>query len=778
MINMKNQNKLVIRKLKKHFFSSFLAIVLIVGIGSGFYVTFRTIRMQYENCAEQYYKDYSLADYTVYGRGFDQADPETVKGITGVKEAYGRFSADFSSGENTLRVLSYNENMAINRLYIYEGGNQIKENECLLNEKYAEANALKLGDSIGISMKGKVYDFKIAALVSSPEYVYLAQSVSIPMADPHKFGIVYLKDTFFKNVLKESDNQIVAMFDHQADSKTLADAIKKSPISPKIENSILKEKQISYTSYEDDLTQINSFAFIFPVIFFMIGAMVIYVLQRRTIKNERKQIGIMKAIGLRDSKIMWMYTKSCVLIAIAGCALGYALSYGMSSMILSLFSSMFEIPGLAFRFFPSLLLYSLGITLLVCVVSNLIGIKSVMRIRPAEAMHAERPRRGKRILLERIQPIWHRLSFNTRYALKSSLRNKGRFFAVILGMTATVTLCVFSFGFNDSFSNLISTHYDHFIKYDISANLSGTPLNQNSKISALSGVKKCQTALLLPVNLENGTFTYDLNLLCADSNFDSMDLRTKDKDKIILGEGIILPVWVADQLHIQKGDFIKFSSPSDSFKEFSAQVTALSDQVSGFFAYTSFTFFEKVTNQASGFNTMFIQSNGNVNELKSQIEKIEGVTSVSTIGDDKQTLLDLLKTINTLIMVLIGFAVVLGIAVLYAVSIINLTTRNYEFNLLKVMGYTTKSIMHAIIKENILQMLLAIPLGFFMGFAVIGAVKGEFSSDSFMLIPHIDSVSYLYAALILIAVVSLIALFSIRFINKINVVEGIKERDE
>ncbi len=688
--------------------------------------------------------------------------------------------ADYKSGEATLRTVStpYKGNL-INKTYIYEGRQIENDSECLLLKKYADVHGLKMGDNIDINIQNKVHNFKITGLIASPEYVYLARSESVPMADPHHFGVMYISESFFKNSLAGEYNQINVMFDSEADNTEAARRIKETLKPKKILYDIFKSGQTSYKMYKEDLKQIDSFTYIFPVVFFFIGAMMIYVMQKRNIVKERKQIGIFKAMGLSDMEVLILYTKYAVIIAFLGSIGGCLLSVTLGDYILNIFGEMLEIPELVFALHLDLWVIAFVLALTVCVFSNFIGIKTVLKISPAEAMHAEKPKSGRKIFLENIKPLWNSFSFNTRYSLKTSLRNKGRFFTVVFGMTAAVALTVFALGFNDSFSYMINNHYDKFTKYDLSVNIQTVPLEKDIDIVSLPGVEKYAKATILPAKLEIGGKKLDYPLLITETDFDMLDLKNNKGEMIHPQDGIVLPEYVANKLDVAKGDKVKISSPGGSFNDVEVFVSDMSIQASGFYIYTDYRFVEKEFDiEKMIYNTVFIRAHGDIKELTQRINDSKSVISTTSKEQDKNIQIKLLDTISFMIQILIAFAVVLGIAVLYAVGIINLTARSYEFIVLKVMGYSTKDIMFAYLKEIFLQIIISIPFGFLSGNLILLGIQDEFSNDSFALTPHIYTESYLLAALLLIVISAVVMLLSIGFINRLDIVEGLKAREE
>ena len=773
------ENKLLVRRIKRQL-PQIIAAALIIAIGAAFFVTLKTVLLQYEKVTEEYFTEYSLADYTIYGTGFDKEDISKISHLKGVKSVQGRFTGDYRVGNAVMRVLSTPiGGNQVNRPYIYEGRYIESDDECMLLKKHADAYRLKVGDTIELKVQNQKYNLRISALITTPEYVYLAQSESVPMADPYDFGVMLVSEGIFNSRLDSIYNEINILFDSETDATNTADNIK-NILKPKgIMNDVLKDNLISYKMYQDDLTQIDTFAYIFPVIFFIIGAMIIYVMQKRNIAKERKQIGIIKALGFSDTQVLLLYTKNALIIALIGSISGCLMSIAFGDYVLNAFRYMFDVPGLAFAYHLDLWLIVLLASVLVCILSNFVGIKLILKINPAEAMHAEKPKSGKRIFIENIKPLWHNLSFNTRYALKTSLRNKGRFFAVIFGMTAAVSLTVFALGFSDSFDHLINKHYNNFTRYDLAVNTHATPFDKDLDILTLPGVVKTAKTVILPVNIESESKKSSYPLLVVENDFDMLDLKNHRGETITIGEGVVLPAYVAGKLGVTKGDTVRISSPGNIFDAIEATITDLSAQASGFHIYSSFDFIKReLSLDEVVYNNVLLKTEGSVKELSQLLDKNKNVLGTTSIEQDKNTLLKLLDTIGFLINTLIIFAIVLGVAVLYAVGIINLSARSYEFIVLKVMGYSTRDIVLACLKETLLQITIAIPLGFGLGNLIIFGIKDEFSNDFLAVTPHIYRESYLYAILLLITISILLMLFSVRFIRRLNMIEGLKLREE
>lgn len=779
MKNLKKENNLFLKKVTRRPLQ-LLTISLIVAIAVGFFITMRTIAVQYEKTATQYYKDYSLADYTVSGRNFSQQDIKKLDNITGITDVQSRTSILIDKDESQLIALSFlaDEEILINKPYFYEG-RPAAENECMISKRYADVYGYKTGDNITLTIGKKECTFTITALVATSEYVYMVKDGTMPFSDPSDLGFLYISQGKLQELTGIQSNQILFIFDKDTGIAELTNEIKRI-LNGKTVSDVLKEDQISYANYEADLIQIGSFAIIFPLIFFLVSVMIIYVVQKRNIAKDRKQIGILKAMGLPNRKIVGIYLKYCCLIAVIGSLGGSLISLFIGDFILSAMTGMFEAPTLHFVFMPQYWIWAMVLSLVVCVCSGLLGVKSILKINPAKAMHAEKPRRGKTILLERIVPLWRRLSFNTRYALKSMLRNKGRFFAMVTGMAACVMLCVFSFGFSDSFDYTINNHYDNLIKYDIMAVVDQQPLDAVNHIEELQGITQSERVFTSEIKLSKGENEEKLSLVAFHRPTDMFNINNPGGTSITPSKGAIIPAPAAQALSAKKGDTLTVSFNNGNHQSFTVTVQDICEQNADFTLYMDYSYFKACSGQTEDlYNTFLIKSDpSKTDTLYHKIKETDGIRMSTSVSQSKTMLLKALNAIDFLTVTLIIFAVLLGIAVLYSVSLISLTARSYEFLLLKVMGYSRAQTMLALVKQTAVQIVFGAPLGMLLGNLILYGIKDEFSTASLSPVIYIYPESYLWSVLILICVSAFTLFTASRFIGKLDIVEGLKDREE
>jgi putative ABC transport system permease protein len=280
MVMNKTMIRLMFRKMR-HQLPQLIGMGLLVLIGAAFFVTLYTIYLSYDEHANQLFTSQGYADVTYYG-SFDGNDVTTVEAKDGIRKAHGRIVQDFREKDVTLRVISLTD--GINMPYIYNGILPKASNECAVIKKHAEARDIGLGDTIMVNGQS----LKVTAIVASPEYVYLSQNERALMAEPNRFGVIFVVEEFFEG----SYTEIVALGDIQNEG-----AVKTGEAIGAV-RTVMQKDQLNYVLFEADLKQIRTFAFIFPLIFALLIIVIIYVMIKRTIALERRQIGVCKALGV------------------------------------------------------------------------------------------------------------------------------------------------------------------------------------------------------------------------------------------------------------------------------------------------------------------------------------------------------------------------------------------------------------------------------------------------------------------------------------------------
>ena len=783
------KTKLLLRKINKQL-AIFISAVFIVTLAVLFFVAVKTVYRDFKLSAENYFEDNLLDDLVLFGI-FSEDDIKTIKDINGVERAEGkhRFQGKIEKIENETEEEKENKESIdtiiygtddkytrINKPYVYKGKYILETNEIAINKNFADARSLEIGDEIELNFNNKTETFIIASLVSYPNYVFLFKDGASTVSKLEDFAVVEINEEHFKYI---PYNSIYIKYKENVNRVNIENLIR-IKLKQKIFYFTDREQSVNYVNYEQTLLQIDSFSYICPAILLLMAILLLYIIQRRNVAVERKQIGIMKAIGLTDASIMFMYIKYSFLVSFFGILLAFISAKIILPSIFEQLTKIFDMPNFTYNTYFDLWIIAGAIILFVCILSNLLAAISILKLNPAQSMRGEPPKGGGKNFIENLS-VWNKFSFNTRYAIKNASRSITRYFASLWGMFAAISMTIFAQGFNNSFDYFLSTLYQKFALYDIKATINPTKWEEDLEIITNDIVKSYDKAAIYQSRIYPAFKSESENLyiptLIYKDNFSSLDIPENENPE----DTIMIPKYLADRLNIKENDYIgiELYALGNTISRI-VKCGKFVEQQGMFFVYMDKKFAEEEFDISDDYNNIFFTKKENVSdeEIKEILDDSEDISYYSFVNDEYTANKNQIATIYLLVQILIFIAFLLGATSLYGVGVITLATRRYEFTLLKVMGYTTKEIMIASLKETITQIIIAIPTGIAAGYGILYLVKKPFSSKLFSFVPHIYDESYIYAILLLITAIFLVSIMSAHYVNKLDMVEGLKDREE
>lgn len=765
----------------KYQLGAVLAVMVIIGVAIGFYSTLKAASDVYQTAGERHFATNNMPSGIIAGQDFTTADRTTALQVAGVQavELRSRIAAKqvaSPKGDKRIRVHSYDTtDPKVNIPYIYQGRSPNNPDECLLHERYARANEIAIGDTVTVNLHGSTDSCTVVGLATTPEDAYLTATETSLLSDPAEFGVVYV-DTEFISRNKLPFTELAILVSENSSLSETVDAVADSLPAHQVTRVTKRDEIYSYSAFKADVQQFAVFAYIFPTTFFIIAAVVIYVSQRRNVLRDRRQIGVLKAMGLTDGEITRHYLLYALTVVFGGIGVALALNLAAGPWLVNKFNNVLDVPGFSYPGPFGYLLWPILFAIVLCLVSSFLAVRRVVQIPPAEAMHAEKPPAGRDLLLQKTA-LWDKLHFNTRYSIKAALRNRGRFWATVAGMTATVALLVTSSGFMDSFLAMTSQHFDKEAAYDLTVEMAQPQALYNTPAWLTNNSESYEKVLALPVNLGESEETMLLSV--SDTPYAMRNFTDATGHSPEPGDGIVLPDYFADSLGLAVGDTIHVSTHNKQLDD-DLTVTGITEQTIGFTGLMTYDTARKHGIESESYNLIYlrVKPGASVAEAKEIIEKETVVASVSSTEDDKASMLNLTKVFYQYIIMLVLFSLLLGVATLYSIASISLLARQYEFILLRVMGYSRGEIIRAYTKELLLQAVVALPVGFALGYVLINTVDSAFSTESMIFRAHIAPLTYLYAALLLLAIIGVVILEAWRQLNKQKLVEGVKAREE
>lgn len=547
---------------------------------------------------------------------------------------------------------------------------------------------------------------------------------------------------------------------------------------PDAEWTILSRK-MHYSSYmyEGTIDQMQSIGLIFPLLFFLVAALVCMTTMTRLVDEERGQIGIFSALGFSKAKIISKYLTYALLASVCGSAIGLVI--GMSlfpTVIYSTWRLMYNLPAINLHLpIDIALLGVLSFTVLMLAVTYMVVRNSLKEV-PAQLLRPKAPKNASKVFLEKIGPIWSRLSFTSKITARNLIRYKSRFFMTIIGVAGCTGLLVAGFGIKDSISDIINIQYKEVFDYtntisleddrniDDILNLLYADSNNEQVVPFLEYASKVYFNEEKTISVH----VYD------DRQIDRvMNLRTlKDKQELnIHGNGVVISEKYAKVNGIEVGDEIQIES-KDGIKA-NVLVDGICELYFQHYLFMSKELYEESFNETLHYNSIAVKAIDS-SYLEQELQGVEGINNIidfTPMIDNFQNMIDALDFIILVIIISSGS---LAFVVLFNLTEINISERIREIATIKVLGFNDHEVNSYIFKEIILLTVLGALVGLPLGKVEHNLIMTVIDMEMVMFGMNISFMSYLYAFLITIVFTALVLFSMSKVLKKVKMVESLK----
>ena len=484
--------------------SQFITILLMVMIGVMVYAGIEAYMDGMTETALRFYTDNNLQDINVLGKSFTTNELDDIKNIDNVNDAERKLVLNMVSNDDSDKsyLVSIIESNNISKFYVDDGISFDKDKSGVwLDYFYAKENKIKVGDKISFKYDNYVFNEEVLGIVYIPDHLYDVKDASQLMPNHKNYGIVYMsvnemEDFIKNNVKKEFENSIgMSIDDAKFDelnpdfnyldyvpfNYVMVDVNKKSNVNfvkNKIEDSIDNalaiisiEDTTSYAMYQGEIDEGRAYVGIFSFLFLFIAMLSVITTMTRVVKNQKLQIGTLKALGFSKSKITLHYIGYGFWVSLVGAIMGILLGkYFLGSVFLNLEMSFFEIPN--GRVYINSSTYLVGISVVIgCAIITLITCYRELRKKPADSLRNEIPKVKKGSLNITTKGIFKNLGFSSKWNLRDILRNKFRTITGVIGIVGCCTLIVCALGMLNSMNYFIKLQFDDLYNFDYKLSL-------------------------------------------------------------------------------------------------------------------------------------------------------------------------------------------------------------------------------------------------------------------------------------------------------------------
>ena len=543
-----------------------------------------------------------------------------------------------------------------------------------------------------------------------------------------------------------------------------------------------------YSGYGDNADRMKAIGEVFPLIFFLVAALISLTTMTRMVEEERTLIGTLKALGYSKKSIAAKYLGYAVLATLTGGIFGVMIGEKiLPYIIITAYKIMY-------RHLPDVEIpYNLYYGVLACVAALLCTVAATifscmkeLKEQAAELMRPPAPKQGKRVFLEYIPFLWKRLNFTWKSTVRNLMRYKKRFFMTIFGIGGCMGLMLVGFGLKDSISSIVPLQYEDIQLYDGNVILQSDVTMQEKQevyeaLEKNSQVVATAEDLLQKITIEHDGVSKEVYLNVPEnvekfSDFVVLQDRTTKEKYQLTDKGTVLTEKMAKELGVSAGDTVTIKEENE--KERTVKISQICENYMSHYLYMTPAVYKAAYGKEPEYNSIYYRTEGRTTKEAESVGeaalKLDGALSVSYTTELRQQVDDMLQSLDIVIVVLIISAGMLAFVVLYNLNNINITERKRELATLKVLGFYDKEVTEYVYRENILLTLIGSVFGMLLGKILHRFIIVTVEIDSVMFGRNINTISFVYAFLLTV-VFSLFVNGVMYFkLKKINMVESLK----
>ena len=750
--------KKMLRDIAKHktqflsiFLMAFLGVFVFAGVGG------ESVGLEVNS--NNFYQDTNLADGWIYSANLDDDFVNHVNNLSPTTQSERQLVIDsvgnFSNDPDI--TLHFVENNTISKFYLIEGYefNLSDEDGVWLDISFAEAHNLSVGDNISFTFNNITIEKEIRGIGYSPEYVYHASTSSV-IPDFSKIGFAYMSYEAFPmddvpyNVLNVKFTGNATEYDNLLSDEMDGDY---NSFVPQSEHS-------SVSQFSEEMDQHKMMGDIFPVVFILIAMLILLTTMTRIIAHQRTQIGILKANGFKNRSIILHYVSYGFWLVLVGSILGLIIGpMTLPQLFYPSMSATYKLPSWD-PVWSMNFVYVAALMIILSLLVSYFAVRSISNENPADTIRPKAPKISSSGFVEKFG-FWNRLSFNVRWNYRDAKRNKFRALMTIVGVMGCSALLVCAFGMYDGMNDLKEWEYSQINHYDSKLIIDeGTDI---SEINEVADEVNGDIIMESPIEIEfNNTKKSGSLLVLNDTelitptDYDWNEVEIAD-DEVSISQKM------ADLLGVGVGDTVRWHIMGSDQWVNTTIGKIHADPISQGFIMSA----EQLEDLDVNYTPTSIITAEHVDKNYSIIKATNSMVDMTSSWDE------LTESMWLLIYILIFFAALLAVIVLYNLGLLSFTEIEREIATLKVLGFKTSALRKLLLTQNLwftaIGFILGLPVGYF-----ILDIMWKSSGDSFYILPSISLSNFLLTAAITFTLSILVNLMFSRKIKKLDMVESLK----
>ncbi|MBU2027633.1 MAG: ABC transporter permease [Proteobacteria bacterium] len=767
------------------------AITLVVISGVATFIMFISTIDSLSLTRDTFYREYRFADVFINLKRAPESLKEKMEQVPGVDQVETRVSAYVKLDVRgfpepvTGKIISIPDDgkPLLNRLYIKRGrlADPAKDNEAVINENFAQAHGFNLGDRFAAIINGKWKELTITGIALSPEFVLIMRPEAMS-PDFKRYGILWMG----RKALSKSYDMDGAFNDV---ALTLHPDAKLNDVLGELDHIVeryggfgayARKDQISHRLLNEEFKQLQRSSEIFPTIFICVAAFLLNVVMSRTINTQREQIAALKAFGYNNIDIGIHYAKLVVLIISAGLVGGIAAGIWFGKMLGGIYMEVYRFPHLLYTLHPWVIITAVLISIASALVGTMHALWRAAKQPPAEAMRPEPPAQYRVTLIEKTG-IGRWLTQPSRIIVRNVERKPVRTFLSIIGIAVACATMISSGFFKDAVAFMVNVQFVRSQKEDIKvAFVEPTSRKAVYELKELPGVHHAETFRTVPARFRSGNRSYKtaINGIEPESRLHLL-LDTELKPISLPPSGIVLNEYLGNFLGVKAGDLLTVEVLEGSKPIRQVPVVALVKLYLGVMGYMDLTALNRLMREGDAISGAYLVTDPLHSEKLYRnfihMPRISGTVlrrnEIRNFQEVQAKGMLFFTFIATLMACSISFGVV------YNSARIALSERSRELSSLRVLGYTRGEISYILLGELGIITLIAIPLGFIIGYWLCAYIAQALASDLFRVPLVIETKTYSLAAAVVLASASVSGLIVRHKLDHLDLVEVLKTRE-
>jgi putative ABC transport system permease protein len=768
-----------------------VSITLVIACGILTVVAMRGVYESLRDSRELYYRQSRFADvWSSLKRAPDRLR-ERIEKIPGVAAVQTRVELEATldvpgrSAPARGHVVSVPDRgeAALNVVHLLRGRplSPGRASEVLVSEAFAGANGLEPGDTLRAVINGHLQALEIAGIALSPEYVYELPPGAI-FPDNERFGVLWMRRGTI-GPLYDMDgafNSVALSLAPDASERAVITRLDRLLAPYGGLGAYGRDQQVSHLTLEGELQQDRTTSTVIPAIFLGVAAFLVNMVLTRLIALERGEIAVLKAFGYTDREVARHYLGFALAAALAGALLGTGLGIWFGHGMVRLYQDFFRFPDLRFHGSPGLILASVAVSTAAATLGAFGAVHRAVRLPPAEGMRPEPPARFRPGPLERAG-FGRFLPASGRMILRNVERRPVRALLSAVAVACAVALLMVGMFMFDGVAFLMHLQFDVIQREDFTVTfVRPVPAAARLELERLPGVIRAEGFRALPARLRAGPRSRTVSITGMEVGMQMRRLvSTSGREQPLPPEGLVLSRSLAERLAVGSGDRVRVEVLEGARPTRTLRVAGVVDELMGLSAYMEEGALHRLAGEGRVLSGAYLRVDPSHRaELGAVLKRLPVISGISSPGSmlaafQKQLKESLLITVGFLVV----FAGVIAMGIVYNGARIALSERGRELASLRVLGFTRREVATMLLGEQSLVTLLAIPLGWGLGYLLAALLATALETESYRIPLVVGARTYAWSALIVVAAAAISGMLVRRRMDRLDLVEVLKTRE-